>query len=316
MQSGGQQNNAVASTADGTSPRRVGGWLFEQPYLLLSLTSLFWGGNTVLGRFLVGHVPPMTLSFIRWGGAFAILLPFALRPLSRDWPAIRSHLGLMALLALTGFSAYNTMAYYGLQYTSAINGLLLQSIGPLFVAMWTFALFGDRLKLRQAGGICVSLTGVLVIICHGSLAVLFAIGFNRGDVWFVIALSVYGFYTAMLRKRPAMHPLSFLAVGMGLGALFLVPPMALEILSGQTMILDGVSIASFAYVCLFPSLLGYLFLNRGIELIGANRAAPFMHLSPVFGSVLAIVLLGERFEFYHAVGYALVVAGITIATRK
>jgi drug/metabolite transporter (DMT)-like permease len=208
------------------------------------------------------------------------------------------------------------MAYYGLQYTTAINGLLLQSVGPLFVALWTFALFGDRLTLRQAGGICVSLTGVLVIICRGSLAVLLDIGFNRGDVWFVIALLIYGFYTAMLRKRPAIHPISFLAVGMGWGAVLLVPALVVEIAGGRTMVFDGESLASFAYICIFPSLLGYLFLNRGIELIGANRAAPFMHLVPVLGSVLAIVLLGERFELFHAVGYGLVFSGITVATRK
>lgn len=295
---------------------RVGGWLFDQPYLLLPLTSLFWAGNVVLGRFIAGHVPPITLAFIRWAGAFLIILPFAARPLARDWPTIRKHAAFMALLALTGFSAYNTMAYYGLKYTSAINGLLLQSTGPLFVAVWGFALFGERLTWRQAAGVSVSLTGVLVVICRGSLDVLLGIGFNRGDVWFLIALLIYAFYTAMLRKRPAMHPISFLAVGMSWGALLLVPAVAVEIASGQTIVFDALSLVSFAYVCIFPSLLGYLFLNRGVELIGANRAAPFLHLVPVFGSVLAIVFLGEHFELYHAVGYALVFAGITIATRK
>jgi len=299
-----------------TGKSRAGGWLLDQPYLLLSLTSLFWGGNTVLGRFIVGHVPPITLAFIRWSGAFVVLLPFAARYLARDWPMIRKHAGLMTLLALTGISAYNTMAYYGLQYTTAINGLLLQSIGPLCVALWTFALFGDRLTLRQAAGICVSLTGVLVIICRGSLAALIGINFNQGDLWFIVALLIYGFYSAMLRKRPPMHPLSFLAAIMGVGALLLVPAMAAELASGRTVVLDRESFLSFIYVCIFPSLLGYLFLNRGIELIGANRAAPFMHLSPVFGSVMAIVFLGEQFQLYHAIGYGLVFTGITVATRK
>jgi drug/metabolite transporter (DMT)-like permease len=299
-----------------TGTSRAGGWLLDQPYLLLSLTSLFWAGNTVLGRFIVGHVPPITLAFIRWGGAFVVLLPFAARHLARDWPVIRKHAGLMTLLALTGISAYNTMAYYGLQYTTAINGLLLQSIGPLCVALWTFALFGDRLTLRQAGGICVSLTGVIVIICRGSVAALIGINFNQGDLWFIVALLIYGFYTAMLRKRPPMHPLSFLAALMGVGALLLVPAMAAELASGRTVVLDRESLLSFIYVCIFPSLLGYLFLNRGIELIGANRAAPFMHLAPVFGSVMAIVFLGEQFQLYHAIGYGLVFAGITVATRK
>ena len=208
---------------------RLDRWLFDQPYLLLSLTSLFWAGNTVLGRFIAGHVPPVTLAFIRWGGAFLILLPFAWPHLKRDWPVIRSHVGLMTLLALTGFSAYNTMAYIGLQYTSAINGLLLQSIAPLFVALWAFALFGERVTPRQAGGVLVSLTGVVVIICRGSLDVLLGIAFNRGDVWFLVALVIYAFYTAVLRKRPPMHPLSFLAVGMGWGAVLLMPFLAWEI---------------------------------------------------------------------------------------
>jgi drug/metabolite transporter (DMT)-like permease len=299
-----------------SSAPRSGGWLFDQPYLLLSLTSLFWAGNTIIGRGIAGHVPPMTLAFIRWAGAAVILLPFAAGHIARDWPTIRKHAAIMVLLALTGFSAYNTMAYYGLQYTTAINGLLLQSIGPLFVALWTFALFGDRLTLRQAGGICVSLTGVIVIICHGSLAILLGIAFNQGDVWFVIALVFYGFYMAMLRKRPPIHPLSFLVVGMGGGAVFLIPLVVLEVMSGRTMVFDAESVLSFAFICIFPSLLGYLFLNRGIELIGANRAAPFIHLVPVFGSVLAVVLLGERFELYHAVGYGLVFTGITTATKK
>ena len=299
-----------------TSGAHKGGWLLDQPYLLLSLTSLFWAGNTIIGRYVAGHIPPMTLAFVRWAGACLILLPFAARLIAADWPVIRKHWAMMLLLSVTGFSIYNTMAYYGLQYTTAINGLLLQSIGPLFVALWTFALFGDRLTLRQAGGICVSLCGVLVIICHGSLTVLLNIAFNRGDVFFVVALIFYGLYTALLRKRPAIHPLSFLAVGMGIGALFLVPFVVFEYWSGRTFVLDTESLLSFAFICIFPSLIGYLFLNRGIELIGANRAAPFIHLVPVFGSVLAIALLGERFELFHAVGYALVFSGITIATRK
>jgi drug/metabolite transporter (DMT)-like permease len=299
-----------------SSGERKGNWFLDQPYLLLSLTSLFWAGNTILGRYVAGHIPPMTLAFVRWAGASLILMPFAARHIAHDWPVIRKNWAMMLLLSVTGFSVYNTMAYYGLQYTTAINGLLLQSIGPLFVAVWTFVVFGDRLTLRQACGICVSLSGVLVIICHGSLAILLNIAFNRGDIWFVIALAFYGFYAAMLRKRPAINPLSFLAVGMGVGAIFLIPFVVIEYESGRTVVLDTESLLSFAFICIFPSLIGYLFLNRGIELIGANRAAPFIHLVPVFGSVLAIVLLGERFELFHAVGYGLVFSGITIATRK
>ena len=295
---------------------RTGARLFHEAYLLLALTSLFWSGNVVIGRYIAGYIPPITVSVIRWGGAFLILLPFAAPHLIRDWPLIRKHAGLLTVIALTGFSAYNTIAYYGLHFTTAINGLLLQSVTPLFVALWSFILFRDRLSLRQAAGICLSLAGVIVIICQGSVAILAAIGFNRGDLLFVIALLIYASYVATLRLRPLIHPLSFLAVGMGGGAVMLLPGMALEIAYGQAIVLDYLSAFSLLYLCIFPSILGYLFLNRGIELIGANRAAPFIHLVPVFGSVLAIALLAERLQFFHAVGYLLVLAGITLATRR
>jgi drug/metabolite transporter (DMT)-like permease len=294
--------------------KRLG--LLDQPYLLLSLTSVFWAGNTIIGRVSAGHIPPLTLACIRWGGAFVILLPFAALPLARDWPTIRKHAGTLALLAFAGFSSYNAITYYALQYTTAINGLLMQSSAPLFVALWSFLLLGERLTLRQAGGICVSLTGVLIIISQGSLAVLLGIGFNYGDPWFLLALLIYGYYMAAFRNRPPMHPVSFLAVGIGLGTLFLVPGMVWEMANGRSFALDARNMASLAFLWVFPSTIGYLFLNRGVELIGANRAAPFVHLVPVFGSVMAVAFLGERFELYHAIGYALVLAGITAAARK
>jgi drug/metabolite transporter (DMT)-like permease len=312
------QGGGPARRVDDLDPdrTRTGARLFHEAYVLLSLTSLFWSGNVVIGRFVAGYIPPITISVIRWGGAFVILLPFAARHLARDWPLIRRHAGLLMLLALTGFSAYNTMAYYGLHFTTAINGLLLQSVSPLFVALWSFVLFRDRLSLRQATGIGVSLAGVVVIVCQGSFQILLATAFNQGDLWFVVALLIYAFYVAILRLRPPIHPLSFLAVGMGCGTVFLLPAMALEIAAGQTMVLDYTNALLLLYLCIFPSILGYLCLNRGIELIGANRAAPFIHLVPVFGSVLAIALLGEQLQLFHAIGYALVLAGITLATRR
>jgi drug/metabolite transporter (DMT)-like permease len=299
-----------------TYSRRRGFGLLDQPYLLLSMTSLFWAINTVIGRLSAGHIPPMTLACVRWGGAFIVLLPFAALPLARDWPTIRKHIGTLAVLALTGFSAYNAITYYALQYTTAINGLLMQSGAPLFVALWSFLLLGERLTWRQAGGICVSLTGVLTIISQGSLAILLGFGFNYGDPWFLVALLIYGYYMAAFRNRPPLHPVSFLAVGVGLGTLFLLPGMLWEFAQGKSFALDARNMATLGFLWVFPSTIGYLFLNRGVELIGANRAAPFIHLVPVFGSVIAVAFLGESFELYHAIGYALVCAGITVAARK
>jgi drug/metabolite transporter (DMT)-like permease len=288
----------------------------DHPYLLLSLCSLFWAGNTVVGRAAVDLVPPATMTFVRWAIAFVVLLPFAWTHVVRDWPAIRRHLVAIALLALIGSAGYNIVAYLALHYTEAINSLLLQSVSPLFVALWCFALFRDRLTPLQAVGVATSMTGAAVIICRGDLGVLAQFAFNVGDIMILVALVFYSLYTALVRVRPAMHPLSFLAAMIAASAALAVPPMGYEFAAGYLPVINAASLATFAYMGIFPSVLAYYCLNRGIELIGANRAAPFIHLMPVFGSILAILFLGERPQLFHAAGYALVLTGVALAARR
>ncbi|ETR76995.1 DMT transporter permease [Afipia sp. P52-10] len=292
------------------------GWLANQPYLLLSLTSLFWAGNVVLGRFIAGHVPPIALSFIRWSGAFLLILPFALPHLKREWPKIRSHLPILLVLSLTGIGAYNTLAYIGLQYTQALTALLIQSAGPLFVAFWSLVLFRTRLTWAQAFGIAISLAGVLTIIARGEIEALGAIDFNKGDLIFAGALMIFCIYSAIMPHRPKIHPLAFLAFTTGCGAAMLIPFVGWEISTGYTLSFDTETLLALGYVVVFPSTIAYLCYNRGVELIGANRSAPFYHLIPVFGSVLAIGFLGEEPRLYHLAGYGLVLLGVFIAARK
>src|ERR1700720_1424880 len=171
-----------------------GTWLANQPYLLLSITALCWAGNAIVGRLAAGHIPPVTLSFLRWSLAFLMVLPFAWKHLKRDRDAIRGRLGTMILLSTTGIGVFNTLQYWSLEYTQALNTLLLQSAGPLFVAVWSLVLLGVRLTLAQAGGIVLSLTGVLVILLHGDLTTLKNIEFNRGDLIFTVALVIFGLF--------------------------------------------------------------------------------------------------------------------------
>ena len=296
--------------------RSVAAWLSNQPYLMLSLMSLFWAGNIVLGRYVAGHVPPFTLTFCRWAGTCLVLAPFAWPYLMREWPVIRKNLPLLLLLAFTGFAFNNALSYWGLQHTQALNALLIQSSGPLFVALWSLVLFGVRLSWMQAAGILVSLLGVLVIILRGDLAALAAIRVNAGDISFAAALFVFGLYSALMPKRPRINPLSLIAFTTGCGALMLIPLVGWEVSIGETLTFDSLTVLTLIFVVIFPSTLAYLFFNRGIELIGPNRAAPFFHLVPVFGSVMAIVLLGEKPELFHLVGYVLVLAGIFTASRR
>jgi drug/metabolite transporter (DMT)-like permease len=305
------------SASDHTSgAARSGNWLANQPYLLLSITALCWAGNAIVGRLAAGHIPPVTLAFLRWSLAFLVILPFAWKHLNRDWGEIRASLATMIVLSVTGISAFTSLQYWALEHTQALNTLLLQSAGPLFVAVWSLILLGIRLTLAQAGGIAVSLTGVLVILLHGDLTALTSIAFNKGDIIFTVALAIFGLYSVLSLKRPAIHGLSFVAFTFGCGAACLVPLWIWELFARPVMQLDTANLLSLFYVAVFPSTLAYLCFNRGVQLIGANRAAPFFHVVPVFGSAMAIVFLGERPRLFHIIGFALVLTGVFVASRK
>jgi drug/metabolite transporter (DMT)-like permease len=223
---------------------------------------------------------------------------------------------MMILISVIGIGAFNTLQYWSLEYTTALNTLLLQSAGPLIVAIWSLILFGIRLTLAQAAGIMVSTSGVLVILLHGDLTTLKNIDFNKGDIIFTAALAIFALYSVLMVKRPNIHSLSFAAFTFGCGAACLIPLFVWEWSTRPAMEASAANLLSLAYVAVFPSTLAYLCFNRGVQLVGANRAAPFLNLVPLFGSAMAIFFLGERLQMFHAVGYALVLVGVYVASRK
>lgn len=294
------------------APRR----LYDRPYLLLTLATLLWAGNFVLGRAVSAEVPPVGLAFWRWFGGALIIAPFAIPRLRRDWPAIRASWRSVLALGFLGIAVFNTLIYAGLGRTTAINALLLQSIQPVVIIVFSFLIFRDTVSPRQILAVAVSLVGVVVIIARGSLAALAALSFNGGDLLVMVAIVSYAAYTALLRKRPAVHPLSFLLAIFTVGFTLLLPLYVWEGLSGRPMQPTPVTFGAVAYVAIFPAIVAYLCFNRGVELLGANRAGHFFHLQPAFGVVLATLLLGERFQLYHAAGIALIVVGILLATVR
>jgi drug/metabolite transporter (DMT)-like permease len=282
----------------------------------LSITALCWAGNAIVGRLAAGHIPPVTLSFLRWSLAFLIILPLASKQLRQDWPAIRSRPGIMIALSLTGIGAFNTLQYWSLEYTQALNTLLLQSAGPLIVAVWSMLLLRVHLTLAQAIGIVLSLLGVLLIVTRGDPTSLASITFNRGDLIFLLAMAIFGLYSVLSFKRPQIHGLSMVAFTFGCGAASLIPLLIWELHARPVMTFDARNLLSLLYVAIFPSTIAYLCFNRGVLLIGANRAAPFLHVVPVFGSIMAFVFLGEQPQIFHVIGFALVLAGVFVASRR
>ncbi|HYE50094.1 MAG TPA: DMT family transporter [Azospirillaceae bacterium] len=287
----------------------------DRPWLLLVLPPLFWAGNAVIGRAVAGEVPPIALAFWRWTVGMLVLLPFAWGALRADWPLLRRHWRMMLVLATLGVAAFNTFLYLGLETTTVLNAVMLQSAMPVLIALFGVPILGERVGPVQAGGIALSLAGAVWLITHGEPARALEAGFGRGDLWVLAAVVCYALYTVLVRLRPPVGQLTLLTATFALGALELLPLYLAETVSGRPLPVTPASLGAIAYVAVFASILAYFCFNRSVQLSGASRAGMAIHLVPVFGALLSILLLGEEPRAYHAIGMALIAAGIVVARR-
>lgn len=292
------------------------GALADQPRLLMLLPGLFWAGNAIVARSIAEEIPPVALAFWRWSAAAALIAPLAWPHLRRDVAAMVRNWPIMLVLTALGISVFNTFLYIGAHSTTAINLVMLQTAMPIVVVIATFLIFRETLTGRQAAGIAASLAGTLTLISHGDPAILLNLDFKRGDLWMLAAVVSYAVYTALLRLRPAVHGLSFAFATFAGGATLLLPFYIAETLWVAPMPVTAHSLLAIAYVAIFASILAYLAFNRVVQLLGANTAGLTVHLVPVFGTVLAVLLLGEQIHPYHGLGIAMIGLGLWLATRK
>jgi drug/metabolite transporter (DMT)-like permease len=290
---------------------------FHHPYLLLTLTTLFWSGNMVVGRAIRADVPPLTLAFWRWAIALALLLPLALPHLRTQWPLLKRGWKQIIILGLLGVGCYNTLAYVALQYTAATNAVLLNSFIPIATIALSWAFLKKHLHGIEWLGVLLSFIGVASIVCRGSLDTLAGLSLNIGDLWMLAAVLTWALYTIGLQWRPAgINPMLMLAAFTVVGLLALAPAYAWEIAQGKTINVSAASLAGIAYTGIFPGFLGYVFYNRAVGEVGANKASLFIHLMPVFGTLLSAIFLGEIPQAYHYTGIALIFAGIYLTTAS
>ena len=289
------------------------------PYLLLTLTSLFWAGNFVLGRAVKSSIPPISLGFWRWTVAFLILLPFGIPHVRAQWPILRRNFPLLMIYGILGVLCFNTCVYIGLRSTTATNALLINSVIPVLIVLLSRFFAATVISPRQAAGIGISLFGVVTIICRANPAVLLSLKINSGDAWILLAVASWALYTFLLRRRPDnLHPLAFLTSIIAIGLL----PLSLLYVGEFSRVggfsLNAANLASVLYTALFPSVLAFIFWNQAVREVGPSRAGLFLYLMPVFGAILSTVFLGEPFQLFHLVGMVLIFGGIqlTAATEN
>ena len=291
--------------------------LFGNAYLLLALASLCWSGNHLMGRAIAGHVPPLTISALRWLLAAVVIYPFVRKQLATDWPLIRERLGMVIYLVAARRRIVRCAA---IRRPAADHRA--QCVGDEFARRRcssrprALVMVGDRLTAGQTVGIAISLLGVLAIITKLDPGVLTHFSFNVGDLIILGNLAIWGVYSISLRWRPRIHPFSFMFIFALISGIAMLPVVAWEHSTGFVLQPTLLTFGSIAFVTLFSTIVAFMCWTRGVELIGPNRAGVFLHLIPIFSALLTGVLLGEPLMGYHVVGFALILAGVYCAARS
>jgi len=295
---------------------RVLRMLTGNAYVLLILAPLLWGGNAVAGRMATEDWQPFTLTFLRWFFAMLVLTPFAMKPLQNDWPIIKNNAVLLFCLGAFGMAAFNLGMYLALNFTTAINVSIEQASMPAMIMLANFFLLSQRVRAFQIVGLLLTLSGVLVTTTAGDPGSFFRDGLNKGDAIMLLACVFYAAYTFGLRWRPKIHWMSFMWV-IAVSALAISIPFAIwELSNAAFQMPSNQGLLVLAYVVIFPTIVSQLAWARGVELIGSNRAGVFINLVPIFGSIMAVIILRERFEWYHLAGLTLVLTGIGLSERS
>jgi len=285
-------------------------------YLMLSTAVLFWSGNLIVARGLNESISAVALASGRWWLATLILMPFTWRAMKRDWPVIRQNWLIITLLGLTGVSLFNTLLYQAAHTTTSTNIALIQTTMPAMIVLIMALFMAEKHSWRAWLGVIVSVAGATLVVSRGDWQVLQSMSFVSGDLWMLLANLVYGIYSILLKKKPAISSLSLLGSSFIAGSLLLVPVFAWDIginpLPQMTSHLAG----SLLYVAIFPSIASYLAWNRGVSLIGPSLAGFFICLMPVFTGILATVFLQEGFYWYHVTGLLFIFAGFVLFQQK
>jgi drug/metabolite transporter (DMT)-like permease len=286
--------------------------------LVLTVPPLMWASNAIVGRMAAGTIPPLTLNFLRWVVALAVLLPFIFTQLKVDWSLGRQHWKLFAVTGFLSTTCYNALQYLALITSSPINIALITAAGPIFTLLVGRAFFAAHIGRAAALGAVLSILGVAWVLLRGEIQNLTHVAFVSGDLFMLFAIGLWSVYTWLLRERPkAMSGYSVLALQMIWGLAFAVPMVLAEVLWGgyPPVQWDAHVLGMVVYVALGPALLAYICWQRAVALTGSQLPMFFLNLTPVFAAILAVLLLGEFPKSYHYIGLALIVLGIVLSNR-
>jgi len=290
----------------------------SKAYIFLVLATLFWSGNFIVGKMAsLYEIPPFSLNFFRWLFAWLILAPFTLNEILKKKDYIFQNYKLIIVLGITSITLFNSIVYYSLNFTQVISGVLMISTIPVMIIFISSILKIEKTNAFQISGVIFSLIGVITIITQANIDMIKSLNFNKGDLTMVVAMLSWATYSALLKKKKHdLSQLSLLQVIISAGLIFLIPIYIVEANMGYTINLNVPFLLTLTYVVLFPGLASFIFWIKGIALIGANRSGIFLHLMPIFSAIMAILIFGEKFMFYHFLGAMFIIIGIILSNKK
>ena len=287
-------------------------------YLFLVLATLFWSGNFIVGKAAsLFEIPPFTLNFYRWTLAWLILAPFTLKEIFKKKEYILKNLKLILILGITSITIFNSIVYYSLNFNQVISGVLMISTIPVMIIFFSWIFKIEKTNFYQILGVIFSLFGVVIIVTKADLNKLLNLNFNKGDLWMVVAMLSWAMYSALLRKKKfELSQISLLQTIISAGLILLLPAYLIEMSLGYRLDIHLPFILTLSYVVLFPGLASFFFWIKGISIIGSNRSGIFLHLMPIFSTIMAILIFKEKFMVFHFIGAVLIITGVVLSSKR
>jgi drug/metabolite transporter (DMT)-like permease len=287
-------------------------------YTLLVLASLCWSGNFIVGKFAtLFEIPPLTLNTFRWISVWLILIPFTFKEIYKNLAYIKKNLLAIAFMGVITISTFNSVVYFALNYTQVVNAVLVLAIIPAVTIVLSALMKVEKSNIFQIFGLILSIIGVGSIISNGDVQRIVSLSFNNGDLWMLVCVLSWALYSTLLKKNKfKLSQFSLIQIMVSVGVIFLIPQYFYEQSIGLELNFNKAFFLILFYVVVFPAIVAYYCWQKGIEIIGPNRATMFIQLMPLFSAVMAIIIFKEKFELYHFVGATFIVSGIYLSNKK
>jgi drug/metabolite transporter (DMT)-like permease len=287
-------------------------------YVFLLLAALFWSGNFIVGKFAtLFEIPPLTLNVFRWISVWIILIPFTYKEIYNNLSIIKKKWFVISFMGVITISTFNSVVYFALNYTQVINAVLVLAAIPAATIVLSSLMKIEKTNIFQLLGLFLSIVGIGSIISNGNIQKIISLSFNKGDLWMLVCVFTWALYSTLLKKNKfKFSQFTLIQLMVSVGVLFLIPQFLYEKSIGLEVNFNKAFFLILFYVVVFPAIAAYYFWQKGVEIIGPNRASMFIQLMPLFSAVMAIIIFNETFELYHFVGATFIVSGIYLSNRK